>query len=364
MLTLNMVKTLAKNPAVEICLLASADELDNSRHMPSETGLNDIPVVPLPWRRSLREALWLITNRPCIDRYVPSDFWIYCSRETYVPTRCHRRIVTVHHLEPPFMGNPLSPQAIGEWRQEWRQRKALRSADLVVTQSNFTKNQVHARYGISLDKIFVVGSGVEDSLVDPAGLATINPRAAAYTPYVISTGAFHPRKGTDYLFAMARELQRRGSPLKIVCPFGIRGLPPFTDEVKLLPNVVALDYISREELLNLIRGAVCMVIPSRLEGFGLTAIESMALGTPVVASNNSALPETLGGAGILVDPNDTTSLTNAVVRLFKDQDHRTSLAVLGRRRVLVFSWTRCMERLLDSIRAWKPSKPNSTLKSA
>ena len=109
-------------------------------------------------------------------------------------------------------------------------------------------------------------------------------------------------------------LQRRGSPLKVVCPFGLRGLPPFVDEVKSLPNVIPLNYVSREELVSLIRAAVCMVIPSRLEGFGLTAAESMALGTPVIASNNSALPETLGGAGILVDPSDAPALADAVGR--------------------------------------------------
>lgn len=349
MLTLNMVKVLAKNRAAELSLLASADELDSGGKMPAELGLDGIPVISLPWKRAFREALWLGTSLPTIEQYIPKDSWVYCSMETYVPARRCKRIVTVHHLEPQLRASLLSRKGMRARTSAWRLRKAVSTADLLVAQSTFTKTQVMDEFDIPDAKIQVVGSGVDDELFAmPVGGAT-SCGASAYGPYIISAGAFQPRKGTDYLFAMARELQRRGSPLKIVCPFGLRGLPPFTDEVKALPNVVALDYISREELLNLIRGAVCMVIPSRLEGFGLTAIESMALGTPVVAANNTALPETLGGAGVLLDPTDALALANAAEKLFKDQVHRAHLAALGRRRAEDFTWTRCMERLLAGI---------------
>lgn len=332
-----MVKALAKNPAVELCLLASADELEHGA-MPFELGLSGIPVVKLPWKRATREALWLATNSPPIDRYVPEECWIYNSMETYVPARKCRRIVTVHHIE-----------TSASWLAAFRLKKAIRTADLVVAQSTFTARQIISQFNVPEARIAVVGSGVDESFLARSREAPFELPPSPYAPYAISIGAFQLRKGSDYLFEMARELQRRGSPLKIVCPFGLRGLSPFTEEVKALTNVVALDYISRGELLDLIRGAVCMVIPSRLEGFGLTAIESMALGTPVIASNNSALPETLGGAGILVDPSDVRSLTNALEKVFKDQGHRSSLVTLGCHRARDFTWTHCMERLLAGI---------------
>jgi glycosyltransferase involved in cell wall biosynthesis len=221
---------------------------------------------------------------------------------------------------------------------------------LVVAQSTFTAREIMTQHNVPEMRIAVVGSGVDESLLAQTRDDSATPTSPPYGPYVVSVGAFQLRKGTDYLFAMARELQRMGSPLKIVCPFGLRGLPPFTEQVESLPNVVALDYVSRTELLNLIRGAVCMVIPSRLEGFGLTAIESMALSTPVIASNNSALPETLGGAGVLVDPVDAAALANEVERLRKDPGRRAHFVALGRRRAQDFTWTRCMERLLNGIR--------------
>jgi glycosyltransferase involved in cell wall biosynthesis len=349
MVTLNMVQMLAENPEVQLRLLVSADELESNGTLPG-LQLKGIPVVPLPWKRPMREALWLGSNWPPIDRYLSEDFWVYCSMETYVPVRRCRRIVTVHHLEPAIKASPFKREKLKQWRQRFRVRKAIANADLIVAQSSFTAREIILQHGVSESRLVVVGCGVDQSL-----LATPPPRvqshgaAAALGSYIISVGAFQLRKGTDYLFAMARELQRRGSPLKIVCPFGLRGVSPFIDEVKVLTNVVALDYTSRDELLDLIRGAVCMVIPSRLEGFGLPAIESMALGTPVIASNNSAMPETLGGAGILVDPADATALTDAVERLLKDALHRANLANLGRLRAENCTWARCMERLLAGI---------------
>ena len=350
MLTLNMTLTLANNPDVELKLLTSASELDGNSMLPKGHPLHGIPAIGLPWRRETREGCWLALNRPLIDRYLPAGWWIYNSLETYVPARKCKRIVTVHHIEPPPSAALLSRAGIRRRLATHRLQKAVATADLIVAQSTFTAREIMAQHRVPESRLAVVGSGVDDTLLTAPPEAQASGNALTYAPYVVSAGAFQLRKGTDYLFAMARELQRRGSPLKIVCPFGLRGFPSFTDEARTLPNVVALDYIGREELVDLIRGAVCMVIPSRLEGFGLTAIESMGLGTPVVASNNSALPETLGGAGMLVDPMDAVALANAVEKLFKDQSHRASLVALGRRRAEDFTWTKCMERLIKNLR--------------
>lgn len=348
MLTLNMVRVLAKNPEVELRLLAGADELEPDGTLPPELKFDGIPVVPLPWHRGTREAIWLASDWPPVDRYLPEDFWVYSTMETYVPARRCRRIVTVHHLEPRVKAAPFSGPALRQWRQDFRLRKAIRTADLIVAQSTFTRDAVVREFSAPMERMQVVGSGVDDELLEsPPGSAALE--IAKFGPYIISPGAFQLRKGTDYLFAMARELQRRGSPLKIVCPFGLCGLPPFTDEVNKLPNVIGLDYISREDLLNMIRGAVCMVIPSRLEGFGLTAIESMALGTPVIASNNTALPETLGGAGVLVDPANATEIADEVERLLNIPEHRADLVARSRRRAKDYTWTKCMNRLLVGI---------------
>lgn len=349
MLTLNMLRLLGGNPEVELRLLASRDELESNGELPPALGFSGIPVTALPWSRVTREGLWLAANVPAIDRYVSPETWIYCSRETFIPARRCKRIVTVHHLEPIIASPDFSRPWLAIRSREFRIRRATQTADVIVAQSTFTKTQVAERYGVSPERIHVVGSGVADELL-ATGASSWRPAPNGLEPYVICAGAFHLRKGTDYLLRMARELARRGSPLKIVCPYGSRGAAALVEDARKLPSIVMLDYMPREDLLAAIRNAVCMVIPSRLEGFGLTAIEAMALATPVVASDNSALPETLGGAGILVDPTNATALADAVEQVFQSPAVRSRMVAAGLQRAENFTWAKCMQRLLAPLR--------------
>jgi glycosyltransferase involved in cell wall biosynthesis len=358
MLTLHMTLELARNPDVELKLLVSADEVGSGEMLPAGHPLHGIPAIGLPGSYKVREACWLACQQPALDRYLGPDWWIYNSMETFTPARHCRRIVTVHHLESPSARPWYSCAGLRQRLADFRLHKAVTTADVLVAQSTFTARETAFRHGVPESSITVVGSGVDDELLTTSP-GEVPLAAREYGAYLISPGAFQLRKGTDYLFALARELHRRGSPLKIVCPFGLRGLRLFTDEVRSLPNVVALDYISRAALLDLVRGAVAMVVPSRLEGFGLTVIESMALGTPVIASNNSALPETLGGAGVLVDPTDAVALADAAEAIHKQSTHRAELVRLGRQRATHFTWQKCMERLLAGVSRWQTEHRSS-----
>jgi glycosyltransferase involved in cell wall biosynthesis len=96
-----------------------------------------------------------------------------------------------------------------------------------------------------------------------------------------------------------------------------------------------------------------VVLPSLAEGFGLTALEAMASGTPIVASNISAIPEVVGDAGQLVDPYDTRAIAEAIVLLLTDEERRKDLIGRGLKRVEQFSWQRTADQvltLLDSVR--------------
>ena len=81
-----------------------------------------------------------------------------------------------------------------------------------------------------------------------------------------------------------------------------------------------------------------LLLPSLHEGFGLTALEAMACGTPVITSNTSSLPEVVGDAAVLVDPLDTQALAEAIVRVFTDDRLATELSERGRRQAGEFSW--------------------------
>jgi glycosyltransferase involved in cell wall biosynthesis len=104
---------------------------------------------------------------------------------------------------------------------------------------------------------------------------------------------------------------------------------------------------------GLYAGAMALAMPSLYEGFGLPALEAMACGTPVVASDTTALPETTGGAAVLVNPDDQHAFAQALERLVTDQAHRAELGKRSLERVRPFTWERtaaltdaAIERLL------------------
>jgi glycosyltransferase involved in cell wall biosynthesis len=102
-------------------------------------------------------------------------------------------------------------------------------------------------------------------------------------------------------------------------------------------HIHRLDYVSRSNLVTLIRGARALVFPSLYEGFGLPVLEAMTLGTPVVASRESSLPEIAGDAALLVDPYDTDQIARAIATIVDDADLRGELSRRGPPQAAKFS---------------------------
>jgi glycosyltransferase involved in cell wall biosynthesis len=157
--------------------------------------------------------------------------------------------------------------------------------------------------------------------------------------YVLFVGTVEPRKGIDVLLAAHDALRRQGHPdLRLV----IAG-PPGWGETPALdgPGVVAPGRIDEATLDALYRGAAVLAVPSRSEGFGLPALEAMARGCPVVASQAGALPEVVGDAGLLVAPGDPEALATALARILSDDSLAASLGAAGHRRAATFTWSAC-----------------------
>jgi glycosyltransferase involved in cell wall biosynthesis len=114
-----------------------------------------------------------------------------------------------------------------------------------------------------------------------------------------------------------------------------------------------LGYVEDRLLPGLYRGARAFVLPSRYEGLGLTCLEAMACGTPVVASDRAALPETCGDAALLVDPDDGAALAEAVLHASTEEPLREQMRAKGLRRVRDRTWNRAASEthalLLDAV---------------
>jgi glycosyltransferase involved in cell wall biosynthesis len=146
------------------------------------------------------------------------------------------------------------------------------------------------------------------------------------------------RKNVPVLAVAGRRLRGLGIEL-VSAGSGRSYLPPGEK-----PPLRMLDYVDDSLLPGLFAGARALAMPSLYEGFGLPVLEAMASGVPVVAANRAALPETCGGAGLLVEPDDPEAMADAIVRAATDEEARGQLVRAGLERAAGFSWDRSAQR--------------------
>jgi glycosyltransferase involved in cell wall biosynthesis len=181
-------------------------------------------------------------------------------------------------------------------------------------------------------------------------------------PYVLYVGTIQPRKNLVRLIeAFTQTLQMTDPNLQCaICNLqfviaGKRGwltesIEQRVAELGLAERVRFIGYVVDEDLPALLSGALAFVLPSLYEGFGMPVLEAMACGTPVLASNTSALPEVAGDAALLVDPTDTAVIAAGLARLAADAGLRAELRARGLARAAQFTWDRCAEQTLAILR--------------
>ena len=235
-------------------------------------------------------------------------------------------VVTVHDLH--FEHDPSVMGRLDRLTFKTVVPRAVRRADHVIAVSEATKRDVVDLYGIAPEKVTVTPHGV-----DPA----FSPGDAEGGGYVLFVGAVQARKDP---LAAADAAAAVGLPLVVVGPEKEPGL---ANELRARGADVR-GWVDREELAQLYRGAAALVLPSRFEGFGVPVLEAMASGTPVVLSDDAALREVAGEAGVYAEGDDF----GAALRRALDDRARWSAA--GLERATAFSWEESARRTADVYR--------------
>jgi len=165
-------------------------------------------------------------------------------------------------------------------------------------------------------------------------------------PYLLHVGTLEPRKNLSSLLRAYASLRRSGAIDHKLVLAGDRGwgyepLLGLAEELGVVGDALFLGRVPAAHLPALYNDAELLVYPTLYEGFGLPALEAMACGLPVIASNTSSLPEVLGEAGLFVDATDERTLAEAIVRVLDDADLSARMRSLGLERARLFSWERC-----------------------
>jgi glycosyltransferase involved in cell wall biosynthesis len=275
-------------------------------------------VTPADLRRLHLDAVWYPWNGMRFAPHAPS-------------------IVTIHD---PFAFTYAHRNLVARWREQAPIRRALRKADCIFTVSQWGARELQRLFGISLDRVRVVPHAA-DPFWRP-----VETRAPA--PYMLFLAGPDERKNAGMLFAAYDGAFADGGPQLIVAgSLGARDEARFT---AMRAPRLRIASPSDDELRALYSGALAALVPSLAEGFGLPVIEAMACGTPVLASNATALPEAAGGAAMLLPPLDRHAWSDALQRIAHDAALRASLRERGFARVHAMDPGAPVSALLESVR--------------
>ncbi len=218
-------------------------------------------------------------------------------------------------------------------------KRACHRAANIVTVSEFTRTQIVKWSGVPPEKVLNVGCGVDPSY---------QPGGATYElpfPYLLCVSN---RKRHKNEVRLVDAFARASIAAEIHLVFTgelTADLRDCTERNNVTSRVDFVGAVSEEKLPSLYRSAEALVFPSLFEGFGLPVLEAMASGTPVVTSNVTAMPETAGGAALLVDPTSVEQITAAMEQIASDTALRDQLRELGLARAAQFSWARTTTRV-------------------
>ena len=239
--------------------------------------------------------------------------------------------------------------------QRWAQRTSL-----VLTDSQFIHDAIHERLGVPLSRLAVMPLGVDTATFRRPAEVEIDrvlDRIGLNRGYVLHLGNVEPRKNLVRLVRAYGRLNpalKRGHPLVLVGGGGWND-EQITAEIAAAQargdSVLRLSTrVSDAELPALLSGAAVLAYPSLYEGFGLVPLQAMACGTPVLASNVSAIPEVAGNAAMLVDPLREDEITGGLQALLTDEALRARLISAGTARAAAYPWARTAAAFLDALR--------------
>lgn len=320
---------------VTLYSLSRSDDTDSLKKYFREVSA-PFEIFPYDWSPDLMTRL-----ERMIESYsdnLPRDYDVYHSQDcvggTSLASMKAKGLIsapvfrTIHHIDD-----------FAEPRLFEFEKRAVAHADHRFVVSNYWKNALARDYGYE--------STVTYNGIDASDFDTARARGAK-TPTILFVGGLEPRKGLEHLIHAMVQITEEvpGARLISVAKTGFRGtdeqrwFKELADQLGISDNIEFHESVSQDLLLGLYADCSLVVLPSKTEGWGLSLMEGMACGKPVVASRVGGIPELVrdGVDGILVDAGDVNALSGAIVKLLDDPVLRKRMGDAGRKRVKEFSW--------------------------
>lgn len=267
-------------------------------------------------------------------------------------------VVTIHDIIPlilpPYRGGPL----VRVYTQ--LVAAAARGATLILTDSQASRSDIMQHLRLPADRvraIYLAADPAFSAHADPIGTAALRRNYDLPEEYVLYLGGFDARKNIETLlqvYTWAQDVLGESYPLVVAGSLPDRHDAFFHDprviarQIGVEPVVRFIGRVAEEDKVALYQQARAFLYPTQYEGFGLPALEALACGVPVIGSNASAVPEIVGAAGALVDPQDARAMAGALIAACTEDPLHDELSERAVQQAAQFSWEKCARETVEA----------------
>lgn len=260
-------------------------------------------------------------------------------------------VLTLHDVAFLSVPEQMSRASLYYWR--YVALPSARRATRIVTVSHHARQEIARELHLPLERIVTVYNSIGDQFtaaIAPEQIARVWARYHLSTPYILFVSTLQARKNVSALIRAFEQLALTVPDVQLVLAGGIsansEAIVRDAEQSPAAARIRLTGRVADEDLPALYAGARVFALPSRHEGFGLTMIEAMACGTPVVANHASCLPEVAGDAALLVDADDAVAFAAALRRGLEDEPLRQTLVARGFQRAAQFRPEICARQML------------------
>lgn len=327
---------------------------DRKFHTSFITSSNITPVViapqarhPLLWKLWFNHAVPRAIAKHKAHLFISTDGFL--SESLTIP-----QVAVIHDLNFELYPEDLRPSHSKYYRKFFP--RFAKIAHRLATVSEFSKNDISNRYGISSHKIDVVFNAASSNF-KPASAAQISDFKIIHTagqPYFLFVGAMHPRKNIERLILAFDQLKNeQKGDYKLVLAgnkyWWNDQIKKTFNSLKHKDDVIFTGRLSNDDLSTALSGAIALTFVPYFEGFGIPILEAFACHCPVITSNTTAMPEIAADAALLVDPFSVESIAGGMARMLAEPELRQDLISKGNTRQLDFNWDKSAEKLWRTI---------------
>ncbi len=324
--------------------------------------IKDLPPVSNNWKYQVFGPKFLWTQlalpaRLILQRDKPKVFF---SPTHYAPRFCPcRRAISVMDLS--YLKYPDMFLKKDLWQLKNWTLYSIQKSQKIFTISKFSKDAIISNFNVIEDKVIVTYPGYDKELFKPQNdskklleaYISLKKQYGISGKFILFVGTIQPRKNILNLARAFNTLKKdsKNSNLQLII-VGKKGwlyeeIIMEINKYNFNKDIVMPDYISADTLVKLYQSAICLVLPSLYEGFGLPVIEAMACGCPVAVSNTSSLPEIVGEAGLTFDPDNIQDIMVKLELLISDETVRRHYMQTGLLHVKKYDFKNCAKKTLE-----------------